>query len=155
MAHPKSVGDQSTLAIMTALHGAGYSLYLPFGENTRSDLGIEVGSRLMRVQCKTGRLRLGAIRFRVCSFYYHHPNPHKPSRDYLEDVDFFAVYCPETSGVYLVPIGELRLRSQAALRVDAPRNNQRRRVRFAADYLVGRVSVKAPATGGLAGNAGA
>jgi hypothetical protein len=75
MVHPKTVGDQSTLAIMTALHNAGYSLYLPFGENTRCDLGIEVGSRLMRVQCKTGRLRLGAIRFRVCSFYYPPPKP--------------------------------------------------------------------------------
>ena len=142
---------------MTALHRAGYSLYLPFGENTRCDLGIEVGSRLMRVQCKTGRLRTGSIRFRVCSFYYHHPHPSKPSRDYLDDVDFFAVYCPETSGVYLIPIDQLKLRSQGALRVKAPRNNQRHKVRFAADYLVGRVSVEAEALaiGGLGATAGA
>ena len=152
MQHPKSVGDQSTLAIMTALHRAGYSLYLPFGENTRCDLGIEVGSRLMRVQCKTGRLRTGSIRFRVCSFYYHHPHPSKPSRDYLDDVDFFAVYCPETGGVYLVPIADVEPVREAALRIDAPRNGQRRRIRMAAAYEIRQVVTREP--GGPSGVAG-
>ena len=73
--HPKIVGDRTQLAVMAALYEAGYGLYVPFGENTRCDLIIERGDELLRVQCKTGRLRQGAVRFKVCSVYAHHPNP--------------------------------------------------------------------------------
>jgi hypothetical protein len=143
MAHPKDVGDETTLAVILALRKAGYAIFMPFGENTRADLIIDDGEELSRVQCKTGRLRLGAVRFRTCSFYGHHPNPKVPSRHYLDDVDYFAVHCPETSGVYLIPIAELPLKSQAALRVEPPRNNQRRRIRLAKRYEIGRIAATA------------
>jgi hypothetical protein len=139
MEHPKTVGDRTTLAIMAALQESGCALYIPFGENTRCDLIVERDGALSRMQCKTGRLREGAIRFAVCSCYGHHRNPETARRSYQGQVDFFAVYCPETRGVYLIPIDDLPLRSQAYLRVNAPRNNQRRGIRFAADYEVGRV----------------
>jgi hypothetical protein len=64
MKHPKVVGDRSTLAIMVALHELGLPLLTPYGENTRYDLVIEIGGKLTRVQCKTGRLRKGAVFFR-------------------------------------------------------------------------------------------
>jgi hypothetical protein len=38
MEHPKGVGDRTTLALMLALREAGYSISVPFGENTRNDL---------------------------------------------------------------------------------------------------------------------
>ena len=75
MEHPKAVGDRSTLAVMLALQRAGYIVLLPFGENTRYDLVIDDGTSFARVQCKTGRLRDGAVRFAACSSYAHHPNP--------------------------------------------------------------------------------
>ena len=90
MEHPKAVGDRTTLAVMLALEEAGYPFLIPFGENTRYDLAIDEGSRLARVQCKTGRLRQGAVRFRACSSYAHHPNPRAPYRDYLGQIDYFA-----------------------------------------------------------------
>jgi hypothetical protein len=148
--HPKEVGDRSMLAILAALRELGYGLYLPFGENTRCDLILEREGSVARVQCKTGRLRAGSIRFAVCSTYGHHRNPQAVRRPYHGEVDHFAVYCPETSGVYLIPLEALPLRRQAYLRVDAPRNNQRKRVRFAADYRIGSVAI-----GGLRGSAGA
>jgi hypothetical protein len=139
--HPKTVGDRSTLAIMLGLSIAGYGVAaVPFGENTRSDLIIEKSGRLGRVQCKTGRLRQGAVRFKSCSSYAHHPYS-KPSRDYSGQVDYFAVYCPETAGIYLIPIQQLQTRRQGTLRVDPPRNNQYRYVRLAADYEIAKVSV--------------
>jgi hypothetical protein len=142
MTHPKDIGDQTTLAVILALRNAGYAIFMPFGENTRADLIIDDGKELARVQCKTGRLRLGAVRFRTCSFYGHHPNPKVPSRHYLDDVDYFAVHCPETSGVYLIPIAELPLTSQAALRVEPARNNQRRGIRLAERYEIARVDLQ-------------
>ena len=61
MLHPKEHGDGSTLATIYALRLKGIDIFLPFGENTRYDLVTDDGKRLRRVQCKTGRLRDGAV----------------------------------------------------------------------------------------------
>ena len=140
MDHPKDVGDRSQLAVMLALRRAGFVLSVPFGENTRYDLVIDDGTMLGRVQCKTGRLKQGAVVWSVCSTYVHHRNPKLKQRDYQNQVDFFAVYCPQTGSVYLVPIGDLPVLRQASLRIDPPRNSQRRFIRFGARYEVGRVA---------------
>jgi hypothetical protein len=140
MTHPKTVGDKAALAVMIGLHEAGISFLLPFAENAPYDFGIEIDGRLARVQCKSGRLRNGAVRFSTCSWYSHHPNPKQTSRDYLGDVDYFAVYCSETEAVYLIPIDDLQTRRMGALRVETPRNGQRRRIRFAANYEIAKVS---------------
>ncbi len=142
MEHPKDIGDRSTLAIISVFREVGYGIYLPFGENTRCGLILERAGQLDRVQCKTGRLRQGAIVFAVCSCYGHHRNPLTASRDYHGQIDLFAVYCRETGGVYLIPIDDVPTKSAAYLRVDAPRNNQRDRIRFAADYEIGRVAIE-------------
>ena len=141
--HPKAIGDRSTLAVMLALDDAGYDILVPFGENVRYDLVIDDGATLARVQCKTGRLRAGAIRFAVCSCYGHHRNPGTARRDYAGQVDLFAVYCPETSGVYLVPIADLPVKVQAALRVEPTRNAQQRRIRQASTYQIATVALEA------------
>jgi hypothetical protein len=139
--HPKEIGDRSTLAIILALRSRGHTVYVPFGENTRADLIVDRNNDLRRVQCKTGRLRDGAIRFNTCSSYAHHPNPRNPRRDYLGQIDEFAVFCPETGGVYCVPIEDIPTTEHGSLRVLAPRNNQKKGVRFAAAYEVARIDV--------------
>ena len=116
-------------------------MLIPFGENTRYDLVVDSGKRLARVQCKTARLRAGAVVFATCSCYGHHRNPSRARRDYQGQIDFFAVYCADTAGVYLLPVHELPNRSSCALRVDPPRNNQRDRVRLAARYKIADVRV--------------
>jgi hypothetical protein len=63
-------------------------------------------------------------------------------RSYAGEVDFIAVHCPETDEVYLIPIDAVPLKRQAALRVEPPRNSQRRRIRPAAKYAIGSVAVR-------------
>jgi hypothetical protein len=142
MEHPKDIGDRSTLAIISVLRELGYGVYLPFGENTRCDLLLERDGFVDRVQCKTGRLREGAVVFNVCSSYSHHRSSNVQKRTYHGEIDLFAVYCAETAGVYLVPIAHLPVLREGRLRVDQPKNNQFERVRFAADYEVGRVAIE-------------
>jgi PD-(D/E)XK endonuclease len=139
--HPKDIGDRTQLAVALALREAGFAVLAPLGENTRYDLVIDDGMRLARVQCKTGRLRRGVIRFKTCSSYAHHSNTASAARDYLGEVEYFSVYCPETGGVYLVPIGDAPLRWNCALRVEPTRNNQQERVRYAADYLIAEIPI--------------
>jgi PD-(D/E)XK endonuclease len=142
--HPKLIGDRTTLAVMIALRTAGLTVLLPFGEHTRYDLAVDQGTRLARVQCKTGRLRKGAVRFKACSTYAHHLNRPTPSRDYAGQVEYFGVHCPDTGAVYLVPIEALEVKFQGALRVTPALNGQRRRVRMAADFEIGSVLVAPP-----------
>jgi hypothetical protein len=151
MEHPKDVGDRSTLAIMCALRAKGYALLVPFGENTRYDLVIDDGQRLARVQCKTGRLRSGAIDFRVCSSYAHHPNPKRRFRPYGKEIDFFGVYCPDNGGVYLVPINDVPTTSRAYLRYEPAKNSQKQRVRPAGRYEIGRIPLAIEGPGARAG----
>src|SRR6266568_7739757 len=141
MDHPKDVGDRTTLATMLALRDTGFAVFVPFGKNTRCDLVIDDGTRLARVQCKTGRLRAGAVRFAVCSCYGHHLHPGEARRDYHGEIDYFVVHCPDTTGVYLVPIEHLPVKVEATLRVEPARNCQRRGIRLAADYEISRISV--------------
>jgi hypothetical protein len=150
--HPKEVGDRSTLAIVHALRLCGYETFLPFGENTRCDLVIDDHVRLRRVQCKTGRLRNGAIVFNTASTCGHHRNPTAVRRDYREDVDCFAVFCPDTGSVYLIPIEDLEPRTTALLRVDPARNGQKRGIRLASRYELARVTIAV--RGALAARAG-
>jgi hypothetical protein len=141
MQHPKDIGDRSTMAIIFALQVAGYPVLLPFGENTRYDIVIDTGAKLRRVQCKTGRLREGAVVFRTCSSYGHHPNPKIIRRDYQGEIDDFAVYCPELRSVYLIPIEDVSTRTTAMLRVNPPRNGQYKRIRLAAAYEIAKIDV--------------
>jgi hypothetical protein len=154
MEHPKDIGDRSTLAIMLALRELGYAVYVPFGENTRCDLVIDDGLPLFRVQCKTGRLRNGAVSFKTCSSYMHHPHPKMPARDYVGEVDYFAVFCRDTGSVYLVPIDHLSARWQAMLRVEPARNCQQKRILHAQQYEIGRVDLTTAELGARAGASG-
>jgi PD-(D/E)XK endonuclease len=140
--HPKTIGDRTTLAVMTALHASGFGVLLPFGENCRYDLVIDGGGQLARVQCKTGRLRDGCVRFNTCSSYAHHRSSDFQTRAYKGEVDYFAVHCLETAGVYLIPISDLEANRQATLRVAPARNGQRRRIRLAATYEIGSVAIR-------------
>jgi hypothetical protein len=134
--HPKDVGDRTTLAVMLALRELGYAISVPFGENTRYDLVVDDGTRLLRVQCKTGRLTAnGCVEFRTSSSYAHHPNPKPRQRHYRGQVDCFAVYCRLTGEIYLIPIEGLP-DERAYLRVTEPLNHQRSRIRLASDYLI-------------------
>ena len=141
MEHPKGVGDRTTLAVMLALQGAGYEIAVPFGENTRYDLVIDDGVELARVQCKTGRLRSGAVVFATASTYLHHPHPGVSRRVYQGEIDYFGIHCAATDAVYLVPIEDVTTRTSAMLRVERPRNGQRKRIRMAVDYEIAKVAV--------------
>jgi PD-(D/E)XK endonuclease len=128
--HPVDIGHRTEAAILARLVERGYNVLVPFGVNQRYDLVIESDGRFLKVQCKTGRLRNGAIRFKSVSVQSN--TCHTRERDYAGEVDFFAIHCPENARVYLVPADELS--PNIYLRVDPARNNQTKRIRWARDY---------------------
>jgi len=128
--HPVDVGTRSEGAVIRELSRRGYSVSVPVGSNQRYDLIVDVGE-LLRVQCKTGRLRDGAIRFSTRSTRVNTHGSFR--RRYVGEVEFFAIYCPDTDGVYFVPIEEAG-GSEGCLRVEPPRNRQERGIRWASRY---------------------
>ncbi|RTL07679.1 hypothetical protein EKK58_00605 [Candidatus Dependentiae bacterium] len=100
----KCIGDISESAVLAALVAKGKTVLTPFGDKNRYDLVVEEEGHFRRLQVKTGRLRDGVIMFST-----HSSTRQKGQRvetSYVGQIEEFAVYCPETKEVYLVPIDE-------------------------------------------------
>lgn len=129
--HPVDIGLRSEVALTNAFVQLGYAVFLPVGHNHRYDLVLEDGGRFLRVQCKTGRLRGGVIRFNTVSVRCNRNDVLR--RSYAGEIDAFAVWCPQNQKGYFVPADDLAS-GIATLRLTAAANNQQRGVRWAADY---------------------
>lgn len=131
----KFVGDLSELRVMCEFVKFGYLVSVPFGENHRYDLVIEKDNVLSRVQVKTGRLRKGVVMFNCYSSHSHRNGP--ACRPYTGEVEFIAVFCPDTDSTYLLPISAIPV-LRGMLRVSPAKNGQRKGLRWASDYILGK-----------------
>jgi PD-(D/E)XK endonuclease len=129
--HPVDVGLRTEAAILAELVRRGYQVLVPFGINQRYDLVLDIGDRFIRAQCKTGRLRDGVVRFSTRSIRSNTQQTF--FRDYAGEVELFLVHCPETNGIYAVPVDEAPT-SYGYLRIEPTRNGQADRIRWARDY---------------------
>ena len=129
--HPVEVGSRTEAIVLAEFVKRGHKVLLPFGVNHRYDFVIDLGDRFVRAQCKTGRLRRGCVIFHARSIRSNTRGV--LARSYLDEVDLFLVYCPQTDRVYSVPADETTT-SDVALRVDPPGNGQAKRIRWAADH---------------------
>ena len=125
---PAIVGERSEAAILAALLASGKRVLMPFGHSHRYDLVIDDGGSFTRVQCKTGRLHRGAIRFNACS-------NNGRRRGYAGDADVFAVYCPALREVYVVPVDHVGA-AEGVLRYAPAANGQTAGIRHASDYVL-------------------
>jgi PD-(D/E)XK endonuclease len=104
---------------------------VPFGNGRRYDLVVDTGEEFLRIQCKTGRLRKGAIIFNANS--QDSRNPRGRGISYRGQVEMFGIWCPDNDKVYLVPVadvGELR----GWLRIEPTKNGQSKNIRMAQQY---------------------
>jgi PD-(D/E)XK endonuclease len=131
--HPVDIGQRSEAAIQAELVKRGYRVLVPIGVNQRYDLVIDMDGRFVKAQCKTARLRNGAIQFSTRST--RSTGQGVQFRSYDGEIDLFLVYSPDTDCVYGVPIEEAA-EGQMSLRTEAPQNHQRRGIRWARDYLL-------------------
>ena len=115
--------------MLAKLLAKGHSVSLPFGDNQRYDLILDEGGTLSRVQCKTGRIRNGAIRFNAHSV----DGKSLKHRNYKNEIELFIVYCPDNEKFYKVPINSVGV-GKPYLRVEPVRNGQASGVRLAKDF---------------------
>ena len=133
--HPVDVRHRSETAILAALVEHGFDVLLPWGINRRYDMVLDLGDRFLRVQCKTGRLKNGVVEFSARSI--RSTTITTLMRNYVGEIDYFAVYCPANRGVYVVPCDQTTL-SNVYLRLEPATNIPTKRIRWAADYELAR-----------------
>jgi PD-(D/E)XK endonuclease len=131
-------GNEGEAMVLAALVGRGFRVLVPFGEGHPYDLVVDLdGMSFLRVQCKTSRPQGG------CLVFNPHTTDHGRGRQsYLGRADVFGVYFPPGEAVYLVPIRAVTHFS-GRLRLESTRNNQRRKIRFAANFEIDRWTVDA------------
>ncbi len=105
----------------------------PFGDGARYDLGIDIGSRVLRVQCKWASMQGDVLNAR-CVTNRHTPRGYVATTYSPDEIDAIAAYAPDMDRCYLIPAEEVDGRTALSLRIAPTRNNQARLVRWAKDY---------------------
>ena len=128
-------GAVAEQAIVLAAMKAGVPVLRPVAEHGRTDLALEIGGELFRVQVKWGRLsaardvvivRVGTCRLTPRGYI---------RRTYSEhEVDLFAVYCGELDRCFLLPAQLLVHKTCVSLRLAPARNHQVSCINLADDF---------------------
>src|SRR6185312_2484167 len=108
-------------------------VFRPFVEGGRYDIVIDVGSQLLRVQCKWAS-RIGDVLNSRCATRRHTPRRYIKTTYSTDEIDVIAAYAQETDQCYLIPIEEAAGMASLSLRLAPTRNNQATNVRWARDY---------------------
>lgn len=122
-------GHAAEAAVLHALTVAGLHVLIPFGGGLAFDLvAVAPDGRMLRLQVKSGRVRHGCIEFNSSSTDHG-----RGQRHYRGRAEVIAVYVRSLGRVFMVPVDDCPS-FRGYLRLDPPRNNQRRGVRLAEDY---------------------
>jgi len=127
-----SIGTTSVGIILGALLKAGYRVLVPFGEHPEYDLVVERRGKFQSIQCKTGELKAGAVRFRPYTVVKKRGGGYT-RRSYGMTVDFYGVFCPQLGQCFLIPTKDTPSRGMS-LRIEPTRNSQTKGVRWAHEF---------------------
>lgn len=132
MLDTKALGAQTELQCLTYLHGLGYDISIPWGDNARYDFVLDVNHKLYKIQCKTShKEEEGVYRFN-CRSTYVNSQGNRSASYAAEDVDFFCTFIEGCC--YLIPLSETSKREKV-MRFVKPKNNQTKGITFAQAYL--------------------
>ena len=127
------MGAVAEAAVTTAATELGLTVLKPLCEGQRYDLVIDCQPRLLRVQCKLARRVKGALlvplKTNRCT-----PEGYVSTSYDAEEIDAVAVYDRVDRRCFLIPVSEAAGRRAMHLRLDATRNNQASRIKWARDY---------------------
>lgn len=128
----RSVGNIGESIALTEFVKKGISVFIPFGQNTPMDLISFVNGEFFKIQVKTTqKVKNGTMVFEMCrtNGFTLERTPYT-----ADDTDFFFLYCIENNYMGLVNFNEVQGLGTLTLRVDKPKNNQIKGIRFADTY---------------------
>jgi hypothetical protein len=125
----KQKGLQAELYVAHLLVRHGFTVLMPYGEDVRYDLVSEKNGVFKRIQVKHVTPKGGTLEVQLRS-----SNNYQIIRYSTADVDIVAAFNPEDRSVYFIPLSETLNRNCLKLRLTGCKNNQQRRVIWAADF---------------------
>jgi prevent-host-death family protein len=143
--HKGAVAEAKIAAEAIAL---GIPVLKPIAEHGCYDLAFDLGSRVLRVQCKWGALQGDVISARI-GRSRHTPRGYVVRTYSATEIDAFGIYCGDLDRGYLVPIHVAPEQHALHLRIEAPKNAQRASLHWAADYELGAVAQLAERSDGI------
>ena len=126
-------GAIAETAIVHAATCLGIGVLKPVSEGARYDVLFDLGTRFVRVQCKTAKQRSNVLVIPFCSARRTPRGFEKRSYTSAE-IDAVAAYSPELRRCYLLPLEKFSCRTYVQLRLATTRNNQQAGVHWASDY---------------------
>jgi len=130
--HTKDKGDLGVLKAQIDLFEQGFTIFVPLTEHCPFDLVAYKNGEFRRVQVKYRSLdRFGKVDVKFSTCWSDRNGTHTLPIDKTE-VDIYCVYCPEADECYYLRPDDFG--SNVSLRVEMPKNGQRKGVNFAADY---------------------
>ena len=126
-------GAIAEAAIALAAIKLGIDVFRPLNDGERYDLILDLHPTLVRVQCKTARLR-GDVVVVPCRSgrRTRHGLLTRPYTSH--EIDAFAAYCSELDRCFFLPIDCFERRNEISLRLGPPQNNQRAGINWAKDF---------------------
>jgi len=132
MHHTKEKGDLGVLKAQLDLFEQGYLILNPVTEHAPFDLVAYKDGRFKRIQVKYKSVdKTGSITVHFRSCWADKNGTHMRQID-KDSLDIYCVYCPDTDECYY--LNPKIYNRSVTLRVKAPRNNQAKNVKLAADY---------------------
>jgi PD-(D/E)XK endonuclease len=126
-------GNIAEAELATAAIRLGIDVLKPLVEHGRYDLAFDLGSRLVRVQCKWAPLRGQVVSVNLCGYRYT-SRGHVRSTYSVDEIDAVAAYCQPLDACYLLPVDLIAGMRAVQLRIAPPKNAQRAALHWAADY---------------------
>jgi hypothetical protein len=134
MNHPtKNKGDLGVLKAQADLCEKGFLVCIPLSEHTPFDLVAYREGKFRRIQVKARSIRRGKLDVRFEHSYSDSRGVHTKRVD-MDSIDIYCVYCLDTGTCYYFSAREFAKHTFVSLRVNTPKNNQSRHVRWADDY---------------------
>ncbi len=130
--HTKVKGDLGVLKAQVDLFEQGYLILQPVTEHSAFDLVAYKDKDFKRIQVKYKSLdKTGAltVHFRSCWADKNGTHMQAVNKD---EIDLYCIYCPETDECYYLDPDKFE--KSVTLRVEAPKNNQKKTVKFVSDY---------------------
>ena len=129
--HTKTKGDLGVLKAQCRLAELGYTILIPLTEHSAYDIVVEKDGMFKRVQVKYRKKVDGTVTIPFKSSWADKNGSHIKYVDKTK-IDMYAIYCPDTDGVYFFDPNDFR--KSVVFRVDAPKNGQTKNIRFLKDY---------------------
>lgn len=127
-----AIGDIGETIALAEFAKLGFTVLVPFGGNCPYDLVVDIGGRLLKIQCKTTeKVKDGKMIFSICrtnGFTY------KKEVYTKDEVDFLFLYCIENGYMALVPIEDTCMKTEFRIRTERPKNNQVQNIHMETDY---------------------